>query len=174
MKKVAASLVAVLIAATPALGFAASLGINTNATTSVTSGKSTSTTTNVGATTSATTGTGGSSSTSTGTTINGTFSDKSSFADVMGSLSNAKVASVDFTVLHPKHVRFVLVSKLSGYTAAGLKISKANLKNMVALDARIAADARLTASLKKAGYLPSNVVAVSTDTKGDLTLFIAK
>jgi hypothetical protein len=92
----------------------------------------------------------------------------------MGSLSNAKVASVDFTVLHPKHVRFVLVSKLSGYTAAGLKISKANLKNMVALDARIAADARLTASLKKAGYLPSNVVAVSTDTKGDLTLFIAK
>ena len=159
MNKLALPIVALVIAALPAGAFAATLGVNTNAATStnVTAGKSTS------------------ASTSTDVTVNGTFSDKSSFGDVIGSLSTPNTsASIDFATIHPKHVKFVLVSKLSGYSAAGLKVSKANAKNMAALDANVAADASLTASLKKAGYLPSDVVAVSTDAKGDLTLFLAK
>ena len=166
MKKLTLPIVALVLAGLPVSGaMAATLGVNTNAATStnVTAGKTTSASTNAAA------------STNTGATINGTFSDKSNFTDVMGSLSTPNTsASIDFTTIHPKHVKFVLVSKLNGYTAAGLKVSKANAKNMADLDAKVAADASLTASLKKSGYLPSNVVAVSTDAKGDLTVFVAK
>jgi len=159
MKQLALPIIALAIAALPAGALAATLGVNANA--------ATSTTVTAGKNTSATTG--------TDVTINGTFSEKSNFSDVMGSLSTPKTsASIDFTTIHPKHVKFVLVSKLNGYTVAGLKVSKANAKNMADLDAKVAADLSLTASLKKAGYLPSNVVAVSTDAKGDLTVFIAK
>lgn len=162
MKKLAFPIVALVLASLSASGaFAATLGVNTNAATSTNvTGK---TLTNAAA------------STNTGGTINGTFTDKSNFTDVMGSLSTPNTsASIDFSTIHPKHVKFVLISKLNGYTAAGLKISKANAKNMADLDAKVAADASLTASLKKSGYLPSNVVAVSTDAKGDLTVFVAK
>jgi hypothetical protein len=159
MKKLTLPIVALLLASLPSGAFAATLGVSTSATTSTT----------------VTTGNTTSASTNSAATFNGSFSDRSSFTDVMGSLSTPDTsASIDFTTIHPKHVKFVLVSKLSGYTAAGLKISRANMKNMVALDAKVAADASLTASLKKAGYLPSNVVAVSTNAKGDLTVFVAK
>jgi hypothetical protein len=178
LKKIALPLVALALAtALPAGAFAANVGVNTNAVTNtnVTGGK-TSAAANTNSSTNTNVAVGkNSATTSTGATVNGTFSSKSSFSDVMGSLSSAKTsASIDFTAIHPKHVRFVLVSKLSGYTAAGLKISKANLANKTALDAKVAANASLTASLKKAGYLPSDVVAVSTDAKGDLTVFVAK
>jgi len=159
MKKLALPIVALVFASLPLGAFAATLGVNTNATTS----------------TSVTTGKTTSASANTAATVNGTFSDKSSFTDVMGSLSTPNTsASIDFANIHPKHVKFVHVSKLNGYTAAGLKISRANMKNMAALDAKVAADASLTASLKRAGYLPSSVVAVSTSANGDLTVFVTR
>ena len=171
MNKLALPVAALMLAALPAAAFAASVGVNTGVNTTVTTGSSS---TNAGATTGTSVTTGGS-STSTKAGANGTLSDKSNFGDVMATLSSPTTsASIDFASLHTKHVKFVLVSKLTGYTAAGLKISKANLKNMTALDAKVAADVSLTAALKRAGYLPTNVVAVSSDTKGDLTVFIAK
>jgi len=158
--------------------FAATLGATTNAATNtnITAGKTTSASTNANASTSTNLTAGKTSASTTGgATINGSFSDESSFSDVMGSLSVANTsASIDFSTIHPRHVKFVRVSKLSGYTTAGLKISKANMANKTALDAKVAADASLTASLKKAGYVPSDVVAVSTGAKGELTVFVAK
>jgi hypothetical protein len=159
MNKLALPIAALVFASLPLGAFAATVGVNTNATTS----------------TSVTASNSASASTNTAATVNGSFSSKSSFGDVMGSLSTPKTsASIDLTTIHPRHVKFVLVSKLNGYTAAGLKISRANMKNMAALDAKVAADASLTASLKKAGYLPSHVVAVSTSANGDMTVFVAK
>src|ERR1700709_227932 len=108
MKKLALPIIALVIAAMPVGAFAATVGVNAAPGAHVTAGKTASATT------------------SAALTVNGTFSDKSNFSDVMGSLSTPNTsASVDFATIHPKHVKFVLVSKLSGYTAAGLKISKA-------------------------------------------------
>lgn len=160
MRKLALVLTALTIASLPAGAFAATVGLNTNATTSTKLGAgSTSTSVN----------------TNTAATINGSLSDKSNFTDVMGTLSSPNTsASLDFTTIHAKHIKFVLVSKLSGYSTSGLKVSQANMKNKTALDAKIAADATLTAALKKHGYSSSEVVAVATDAKGDLTVFVAK
>jgi len=160
MNKIALALTAITIATLPVGAFAATLGVNTNATTSakLTAG---STSTSV--------------STGTAATINGSLSDKSNFSDVMGTLSSPSTsASVDLTTIQAKHIKFVLVSKLSGYSAGGLKISSASMKNKTALDTKIAADATLTAALKKHGYSSSNVVAVAMDAKGDLIVFIGK
>lgn len=170
MNKLALTVAVLTVAVLPSAAFAASVGVSTGVSTTVTTG---STSTKANATTGTTATTGGGSSAST--SANGSLSSTSSFTQVMGSLSSPSTsASIDLSSLHTKHVKFVLVSKLSGYTSAGLKLSKANMKNMAALDAKIAADASLTAALKHKGYLPSEVVAVSSDAKGNLTLFIAK
>jgi hypothetical protein len=160
MRKLALVLTTLTIASLPAGAFAATLGLNTNATTSTKlSAGSTSTSVN----------------TSTAATINGSLSEKSNFSEVMATLSSPNTsASVDFTTIHAKHIKFVLVGKLSGYLTSGLKISQANMKNKTALDAKVAADATLTAALKKHGYTSSEVVAVATDAKSDLTVFVAK
>lgn len=115
----------------------------------------------------------------TSTTAGASLSDKSSFADVMGTLSttstNAMGTTSDFgSVKSNSNISIVLVSKLKGYSAGGLKLSKANAATMAKLDTKVAANATLTAKLKKAGYLPSDVVAVSVDAKGDVTIFVAK
>ena len=146
MRKLALVLTTLTIASLPAGAFAATLGLNTNATTSTKlSAGSTSTSVN----------------TSTAATINGSLSEKSNFSEVMATLSSPNTsASVDFTTIHAKHIKFVLVGKLSGYSTSGLKISQANMKNKTALDAKVAADATLTAALKKHGYTSSEVVAV--------------
>ena len=160
MNKLALSLAAVALFAMPAGAFAATLGVNANATTN-TKVSAGSTTTSV--------------STNTGATINGSLSNKSNFSDVVGTLSDPNTsASIDFTTIQTKHIKFVLVSKLSGYSAAGLKVSTADMTNRTALDANVAADATLSAALKKKGYSSTEVVAVATDAKGDLTVFIAK
>lgn len=113
------------------------------------------------------------------TTAGASLSDKSSFADVMSTLSatstNTMGTTSDFgSIKSSSNISIVLVSKLKGYKAGGLKLSKADAAAMAKLDTKVAASATLTAKLKKAGYLPSDVVAVSLDTKGDVTVFVAK
>lgn len=158
MRKLALVAFATVLAALPVSTYAASVGVNASTTTTVKTS-----TANAGANTSA------------GVGINGSLSSTSSFSDVVGTLSTPTTsASIDLTTIHPKHVRLVLVSKLKGYSAAGLKLAKASLTNRTALDAKVAADISLTAALKKNGYLPSDVVAVSTNAQGDLVVFLAK
>lgn len=157
MRKFALPLAMLAVVALPFGAFGASVGVNTTTTAATTAGVANS-----------------SATANSATTINGTLSAGSNFSDVMGTLSApATSAAVDLTTIHPKHIKFVLVSKLNGYSATGLKVPKANLENMTALDAKVAADAALSAALKRSGYAPSNVVAVSTDAKGDLIVFIA-
>jgi len=114
------------------------------------------------------------------TTVAGaSLTDKSSFADVMGTLStNSSSASSTTTNLASiktgSNVSIVLVSKLKGYSVGGLKLSKADAASMAKLDAKVAASATLTAALKKKGYTPSDVVAVSVDAQGNATVFVAK
>ena len=119
---------------------------------------------------------GASASTTTSAGINGFLSDKSDFKDVMGTLSASTDAydSIDWSKINLKHVKFVHVSKLNGYADAGLKLDDASKANMMKLDAKIAANAELTAALKQEGYTSSDVVAVSSDAQGDLVVFLAK
>lgn len=107
------------------------------------------------------------------------LTSKSTFADVMDSLSttstNATGAATDFGAINAtSSVTIVKVSKLKGYSAGGMKLSKTSMASMTKLDAKVAANASLTAKLKKAGYLPSDVAAVSVDAKGNATVFVAK
>ncbi len=151
MKKLATVLTALALAALPATTYAAGLSTTVN------------TATNAAASTAA----------------GASLSDKSTFTDVMGSLStnstNSMGATTDYgSIKTSSHVSFVQVSKLKGYSANGLKLSKANAASMTKLDANVAANAALTAKLKKAGYLPSDVAAVSTDAKGNVTVFVTK
>jgi len=113
------------------------------------------------------------------TAAGASLTDKSTFGDVMGTLStnssNAMGTTTDFSSIKTSsNISIVLVSKLKGYSASGLKLSKADAANMTKLDAKVAANAALTAKLKQAGYLPSDVAAVSVDAKGDATVFVAK
>ena len=149
MKKLTLILAAAGIAALPMSAYAAGLTATTNA------------------------------ATSAAATTASSLSDKSTFADVIGSLSatstTAMSTTTDFSAIHAgSNISIVLVSKLKGYSVNGLKLSKADMSTMTKLDAKVAANAALTAKLKKAGYLPSDVVAVSVDSKGSVTVFVAK
>ena len=142
---------AALIAALPALASAASLTTTANTT--------------AAAATSTAAGTG--------------LTSKSSFADLVSSLSvtstTSAAAGSDIASIDAKsNVTVVLASKLTGYTSGGLKLSPAQTASQVKLDASVAANAALTAKVKKSGYLPSDVVAVSVDAKGNVYIFVAK
>jgi len=146
MKKLTAVLAAVALAALPVSAYAA--GLTTTA----------SNTTNAAASTAA----------------GASLTSKSSFSDVMGSLSTPTTDTTGFSSIKAtSNVSIVKVSTLSGWVASGMKLSAANTANMAKLDAQVAANATLTAKLKAAGYKPSDVAAVSTDAKGDVTLFVA-
>ncbi|MEO9231277.1 MAG: hypothetical protein ABI216_20330 [Devosia sp.] len=111
--------------------------------------------------------------------VGASLTDKSTFGDVMGTLSpnttNAMGTTTDFGSINAKsNVTIVLVSKLKGYTASGMKLSQADVASMSKLDAKVAANAAMTAKLKQAGYLPSDVAAVSIDATGNATVFVAK
>jgi hypothetical protein len=108
---------------------------------------------------------------------------KSTFADVTGSLTTSTTANAqtsgngatDFTkITASSKFTIVKVSKLKGYSAAALKLNATGKKNMVSLDAKVAANAALSAALKKAGYTASDVLAVSSDMSGNVTVFVAK
>ena len=157
MKNFSLPLAALLIAFASGNVMAASIGTTTDATGSV------SATTN--AASGAVSASGG---------FNSSLSDKSNFADVMGSLSTSDAATLDLSNVHIKRIKFVHVSKLNGYTAAGLKADTSNVQKMAALDAKVASNAKLTAALKKSGYRPSDVVAISSDAQGSVVAFIAK
>jgi len=101
------------------------------------------------------------------------LTDKSSFADVMASLSTP--AKADWSkVTASSKITIVKVSTLKGYSAAAMKLTPAGMKSMGALDTSVAANATLTAALKKGGYLPTDVAAVAVDAKGGVTIFVAK
>ena len=146
-----------LFASFSASTMAASVGTSTDAT---------------GAVSGTTSKVAGSASANTG--LNANLSDQSNFADVMGSLTTSDAASVDLSTVDWKRAKIVRISKLKGYTASGLKTNAAGMQQMAALDAKVAADANLSAALKKAGYQPSEVVAVSSNAQGNAVVFIAK
>jgi hypothetical protein len=150
-------------------GVNANVGAGVNAQTGTTAGGNT--TTGVQTDTS---GVSAGGNVSTG--INGSLSDKSTLSDVMATLTASQdaSASIDISKINVKHIKFIRVSKLSGYTSASFKLDDTEKSNMTKLDASVAANAELTAALKRHGYRPSDVVAISSDAKGDVKVFIAK
>jgi len=136
----------------PALGHAATLSVNAGATTSATS-KAAGTSVDVSASTS--------------------LSSKSTFSDVMASVGSANMASVDFSQVGTKTVvHIVKLSKLKGYSAGATAGTSAVITaNRKALDAKVAANTRLVAKLKAAGFTSDQVVAESS-TKSSVTLFV--
>ncbi|MEO9231406.1 MAG: hypothetical protein ABI216_21000 [Devosia sp.] len=101
------------------------------------------------------------------------LTDKSAFADVMASLSAPGKTDLSKVTASSK-VTIVKVSTLKGYSASAMKLSAPAMKSVGALDTTIAANVPLTAALKKGGYLPTDVDAVSVDAKGGVTVFVAK
>ena len=108
--------------------------------------------------------------TSASTMLTGT----STFGDVTGSLSGSANAKLDLlTVSKSTKVQIVKVSTLKGYKA-GIKMTAADLTSMSSLDAKVSANAALSAQLKAAGFAPNDVVAVSSDATGGMTVFVNK
>lgn len=101
------------------------------------------------------------------------LTDKSTFADVMASLSTSGKTDLSKVTATSK-VTIVKVSTLKGYSASAMKLSAPAMKSMGALDTSVAANVALTAALKKGGYLPTDVAAVAVDAKGGVTVFVAK
>ena len=102
------------------------------------------------------------------------LSDKSSFSDVAGSLTSSATAKLDLSkVAASTNVKFVKLSSLSGYKA-GMKMSITDMATMKNIDAKVMANTALSAKLKAAGYTPNDVVVVSIDATGNLTVFVNK
>ena len=119
--------------------------------------------------------TGGVASASSGVTVGATLNEKSDASAVVGTLNSPDVyASIDFSTLVVKHVRIVKLSKLNGYTTASFKLDATTKNNMASLDEKLAANAALSAALKREGYRASDVVAISGSESGDITVFVAK
>ena len=104
-----------------------------------------------------------------------TLSATSSYSDVVGSLPAPGNATLDLSkVKATANVSIVKLSTLKGYKAGALKLSVADAATMKNIDAKVMANAALSAKLKAAGDTPNDVVAVSTDTAGGVTLFVNK
>jgi hypothetical protein len=102
------------------------------------------------------------------------LTDKSTFADVTGSLSSAETAKLDITKMDAKtKVTIIKISTLTGYKA-GVKMSATDMASMKNVDAKVMANAALSAKLKAEGYTPADVVAVSVDASGGMTIFVNK
>jgi hypothetical protein len=117
------------------------------------------------------------SSTTAGTTNAsgaGSLSGTSTYDDVTGSMGGSANANEDLTnVTGSSQMRLIKLSSLKGYSAgASMKMSTAQMASMRQVDANVAANAALTANLKASGYTPNDVVALSTDAKGTVTVFL--
>ena len=103
------------------------------------------------------------------------LSATSSYSDVVGSLPAPGNATLDLTkVKATANVSIVKLSTLKGYKANALKLSVADTATMKNIDAKVMANAALSAKLKAAGDTPEDVIAVSTDASGGVTLFVNK
>ena len=133
-----------------------------------------------GATTNATTsGQVNSNGVSTGASasagVGSTLTTKSTFSDVMATLSTPDAgSSVDLSKIKRKNIRLIRLSKLKGYSPTAMKLNDSDKQNMASLDATVGTNATLNAVLKKSGYRASDVAAVSTDAKGHVLVFIAR
>jgi hypothetical protein len=108
------------------------------------------------------------------TTASTMLSGTSTFSDVTGRLSGSSTANVDLSSSAKlTNFQIVKLSSLKGYKA-GMKVTTAEMTSMTALDAKVTANAALTAKLKAAGYTPNDVVAVSSDATGGMTVFVNK
>ena len=104
-----------------------------------------------------------------------TLSATSSYSDVIGCLPAPASATLDLTkVKATASVSIVKLSTLKGYKAGAMKLSVADAATMKNIDAKVMANAALTAKLKAAGDTPNDVVAVATDASGGVTLFVNK
>jgi len=153
MKKLLTLILASSVLAMPISAYAASVGVSTTGTAS---------------------GAGVTGSATASTSASTTLTPKSTFPQLMASLSSDTSATTDIGVVGPKtRIHIVKLSSLKGYAAGKASLSStlnsdASIKT---LDASIAASAELTAKLKAAGYTPDQVVAASS-TKTSLTLFV--
>ena len=103
------------------------------------------------------------------------LSSSSSYSDVVSGMSGSGSATIDFSkTTAASSISIVKISTLKGYAAgnASMKTAMSSNTNMKSLDAKIAANADLTAKLKAAGFTPNDVVAASTDASGGVTLFV--
>ena len=74
---------------------------------------------------------------------------------------------------NPKYDKSDEILQSMGYKA-GVKMSVTDMASMKNVDAKVMANTALSAKLKAAGYTPNDVVAVSTEATGGVTVFVNK
>ena len=97
---------------------------------------------------------------------------KFSFADIIAGIGAAKPSPEIAAITSSTKVTFVQLHMLKGYDSTALSFSATQLKALIALDAEVGRNRALEAKLRKAGYLLSDVVAVSIDPAGGDVVFI--
>jgi hypothetical protein len=103
------------------------------------------------------------------------LSDKSNYSDVVASVdASGKATAPDLSkVTNKSTINIVKLSTLKGYKAGGLTGSlSTNAKAVAALDTSVAANAALSAKLKAAGFKPTQVVAISSDATGNVSVIV--
>lgn len=103
------------------------------------------------------------------------LSDKSNYSDVVATVDASGKAMPDLSkVTNKSTINIVKLSSLKGYKANGALATSlsTNAKTVAALDTSVAANAALNAKLKAAGYKPTQVVAVSSDATGNVSVVV--
>ncbi|MEO9231405.1 MAG: hypothetical protein ABI216_20995 [Devosia sp.] len=102
------------------------------------------------------------------------LTDRSSFSELLASLTPATSPTDLSKTQASSKVTFVHVADMPGYTKDGLQLSSAARKTMHEMEARIYRSTALLGHLIDAGYSITDVIALSADARGDVTVFIAK
>lgn len=97
---------------------------------------------------------------------------KFGFADIIAGIGAANQSTEVAAITSSTKVTFVQLHMLKGYDSTALSFSAAQLKALIALDAAVGRNRALEAKLRKAGYLLSDVVAISIDQASDAVVFI--
>ena len=108
-----------------------------------------------------------------GATLPPLLTDRSSFGELLASLSSASPSDLSKVEATSK-VTFVHVADMPGYPKDGLRFSPAARKSMVGNEAAVYLSPPLLGHLIDAGYSTTDVVALSVDARGEATIFIAK
>ena len=102
-----------------------------------------------------------------------TLSDKSSLSDLVASLTSAPRPDLS-RVRSDSQVTFIRVSVMPGYSKDKMRLSPAARQAMVGTEAAVSLNAALLGRLIDAGYSTTDVIAVSVDPKGGVTVFVNK
>ena len=90
------------------------------------------------------------------------LSDRSSFSELMASLTSA-TRPIDLFKVPADRVTFVRVSAMQGYTKEGMRLSPAAHQAIVAAEASVSSNAPLLGHLIDAGYSTTDVIAFSVE-----------